>query len=204
MKKILVINGEKYWQDFLPEFEVVQKSIQNTSWILKDDELYITDKEGVVKPDGILWRVGAIKPSSIQNTALNLIDLSGLPCVNAASTLKIGYDRLSMLSILKKTGLPTIQFNAVTRSTLIHNIQIEFPFVVKAGNYHGGYGKVLIENEKKWQDIKDLLFVTDDYITIEPYINYARDIRYLIIQDQIWAMSRKGKYWKAKYRNHQL
>ena len=78
MKKILVVNGEKYWQEFLPEFEVVQKPIQNTSWTLKNNELYVTDRKGTVKPDGILWRVGAIKPSSIQIIALNLIDLSGL------------------------------------------------------------------------------------------------------------------------------
>ncbi|WP_299626766.1 ATP-grasp domain-containing protein [uncultured Tenacibaculum sp.] len=197
MKKILVVNGEKYWQDILPEFQVTQKSIQKTSWILKNGKLFVADENGVIEPDGILWRVGAIKPTEIQTTALNLIELSGIPCVNSAETLKIGFDRLSMLSTIKKHGLPIINFNVVTKSNHLKNIRIDFPFVVKVGNYHGGYGKVLIENEKKWQDIKDLLFVTDHYITVEPYINYKRDIRYIVINDKVWAMSRKGKYWKA-------
>ena len=200
MKKILVVNGEKYWQDVLPDFEVVQKSIQDTSWVLKGGKLFVIDSNGVFLPDGILWRVGAIKPSEIQTTALNLIDLADIPCVNSAKTLKIGFDRLSMLSAIKKQELPVIDFNVVTKSTLLKNIQIDFPFVVKVGNYHGGYGKVLIEGEKKWQDIKDLLFGTNDYITIEPYINYTRDIRYIAIQDKVWAMSRRGKYWKANVR----
>ena len=159
MKKILVVNGEKYWQDLLPEFEVTQKSIQNTSWIFKDERLFVADVDGVFEPDGILWRVGAIKPSEIQTTALNLIELSGIPCVNSAETLKTGFDRLSMLSAIKKQGLPIIDFNVVTKSTHLKNIKIDFPFVVKVGNFHGGFGKVLVENEKKWQDIVDLLFV---------------------------------------------
>lgn len=197
MKKILVVNGEKYWQDLLPEFEVEQKSIQNTSWILKNGKLYVADLNGVCEPDGILWRVGAIKPTEIQTTALNLIELSGIPCVNSAQTLKIGFDRLSMLATIKNLQLPIIDFNVVTKSNHLKNIKIDFPFVVKVGNYHGGFGKVLVENEKKWQDVKDLLFVTEHYITIEPYINYVRDIRYIAINDKVWAMSRKGKYWKA-------
>ena len=79
----------------------------------------------------------------------------------------------------------------------LKNIEIQFPFVVKAGNYHGGFGKVLVDTNEKWQDIKDLLFISEDYVTIEPFINYEKDIRYLAIGDKIWAMARKGKFWKA-------
>ncbi len=197
MKKVLVVNGEKYWQELLPEFEVAQKAIQDSSWILRNGKLFVVDSDGVIEPDGILWRVGAIKPTAIQTTALNLIELSGIPCVNPAETLKIGFDRLSMLAAMKKQGLPVIDFNVVTKSTHLKSIKADFPFVVKVGNFHGGFGKVLVEDEKKWQDIKDLLFITESYITIEPYIKYVRDIRYIVINDKVWAMSRKGKFWKA-------
>lgn len=197
MKKVLIINGENYWQDILSDFDVTQKKIQDTSWVLKNGKLFVADSDGVIEPDAILWRVGAIKPTAIQTTALNLIELSGIPCVNSAETLKIGFDRLSMLATIKNQGLPIIDFNVVTKSTHLKNIKTDFPFVVKVGNYHGGFGKVLVEDEKKWQDIKDLLFVTADYITVEPYINYKRDIRYIVINNKVWAMSRRGKYWKA-------
>lgn len=197
MKTILVVNGEKYWADIFAAYNVVQKSIQNTSWILKSGKLYVSDEQGVVQPDAILWRVGAIKPMEIQTNALDLITLAGIPCVNSPATLKTGFDRLSMLATIKKLGLSVIDFDVVTKSTYLKNIKRDFPFVVKVGNYHGGFGKVLVEDEKKWQDIQDLLFVTNDYITIEPYINYVRDIRYIAINDKVWAMSRKGKFWKA-------
>lgn len=197
MKTILVINGENYWQEYLPQYNVVQKKIQSTEWILKEGSLYAIDANGVCMPDKILWRVGAIRPSTKHKNALDIINLSGIHCVNSAKVLTLGFDRLTMLQVMKECKLPIIPFNVATTSIQLKNIQIPFPFVVKAGNYHGGFGKVLVENEEKWQDIKDLLFISEDYITIEPYIKYVRDIRYLVIGDKIWAMARKGKFWKA-------
>ncbi len=176
---------------------MVQKKVQNTSWVLKEGELFAVDEQSVEKPDGILWRVGAIKPGLQQINALNAIDLSGVPCLNSAQSLKIGYDRLSMLNALKKCGLPLIPFNVATKSTFIKNIGLDFPFVVKAGNFHGGYGKVLVKDARQWQDIQDLLFISNDYITVEPFIDYKYDLRYLAIGERVWAMSRKGKFWKA-------
>jgi ribosomal protein S6--L-glutamate ligase len=197
METILVINGEAYWQDFLSDYKVEQKKIQSTEWLLKDNQLFAIDQQGVCKPDKILWRVGAIRPSAKHKTALDVIQLSGIHCVNSSSVLTKGYDRLSMLNILKECHLPVIPFNVATTSTQLKNIEIPFPFVVKAGNYHGGFGKVLVNNEEKWQDIKDLLFISEDYITIEPFIDYTRDIRYLAVGAKVWAMARQGKFWKA-------
>lgn len=197
METLLVINGESYWQDFLPEFHVVQKKVQSTEWLLRDGRLFAADQDGVCSPDRILWRVGAIRPEPRHRTALEMIRISGVHCVNAAHTLLQGYDRLSMLQTLRHCGLPTIPFNVVTTSTLLKQAELPFPFVVKAGNLHGGFGKVLVDSPEQWQDIRDLLFVTEDYITVEPFIDYARDIRYLAIGASVWAMARKGRFWKA-------
>ena len=175
----------------------MQKKIQSSEWVLRNGELHVVDATGACRPDKILWRVGAIKPGAKHKTALELIQLSGVPCVNAASVLLRGYDRLSMLNVLRECNLPTIPFNVVTSSVHLKNVELDHPFVLKAGNYHGGFGKVLVENAAQWQDIKDLLFITEDYLTVEPFIRYERDIRYLAIGDKMWAMSRRGKFWKA-------
>jgi len=196
-KQLLIVSGESYWQEFLPDFSVHNKKIQHTSWVWKSGELLVADPSGVVKPDAILWRVGAIKPQPLQTHAMNLIELAQVPCVNDPSCLKIGFDRLSMLSRMKGLGLPVIPFQVVSHSFQLKHIALDFPFVVKVGNYHGGYGKSLIENAKQWQDMLDMLFITEAYITVEPFIPYVRDIRYLAIGDRVWAMARKGKYWKA-------
>ncbi|MBN1429095.1 MAG: hypothetical protein JXB07_11970 [Anaerolineae bacterium] len=50
---------------------------------------------------------------------------------------------------------------------------------------------------EQWQDIKDVSFVSEDYVTLEPYIDYVADIRCLAIGDRVWAMSRRGSGWKA-------
>ncbi|KIX20249.1 30S ribosomal protein S6 modification protein RimK [Flavobacterium sp. 316] len=197
MQTILVLNGEKYWQDYLPEFTVVQKKIQDSDFILKDKKLFVVDSEGVCAPDLIIWRLGAISPNWKHRTALEIIKSSNVVCLNSAETLLQGYDRLSMLHVLSNLGMPVIPFQVVTHSRLLKNIAMPFPFVVKVGNYHGGYGKVLVQNAEKWQDIQDLLFVTNDYSTIEPYIDYQFDIRYLIVKDKVWAMQRKGQFWKS-------
>ena len=197
METVLVINGEAYWQDYLPTYKVEQKKIQSTEWLLRDGQLFAVDASGVCRPDKILWRVGAIRPTAKHKTALDIIALSGVPCVNAAHVLAQGFDRLTMLNALRTCGLPVVPFNVATTSTQLKSIAMDFPFVVKAGNFHGGYGKVLVNNEATWQDVKDLLFISEDYVTIEPFIHYHRDLRYLAIGDKIWAMARRGKYWKA-------
>lgn len=197
MKTILIISGEKYWKDFFAGFNVVQKKVQAIEFIVKDAELYVIDSDGVCKPDVIFWRLGAVNPEAKHRNILELIQYSGIPCVNSASTLLMGYDRLSMLNKLKKLRLPVIDFNVATHTTQLKNMEMQFPFVVKVGNHHGGYGKSLVSTEEQWEELKDLLFIHQDYVTTEKFIDYKYDIRYLAINDKVWAMQRKGKYWKA-------
>ncbi|UKB84746.1 ATP-grasp domain-containing protein [Chryseobacterium sp. MEBOG06] len=197
MKTILIINGEKYWKDYFAGYEVVQKKVQTSEFIVKDSSLYVVDAEGVCKPDVIFWRLGAVNPEAKHRSILELIDYAGVPCVNSASTLLIGYDRLSMLNKLKRLELPVVEFNAATAITQLKNLEMTFPFVIKVGNHHGGYGKSLVSNEEQWEELKDLLFIHQNYVTVEKFINYQNDIRYLAINDKVWAMKRKGRYWKA-------
>ncbi len=197
MKTILIINGEKYWRDYFAGYEVVQKKVQTSEFIVKDSSLYVIDADGVCKPDVIFWRLGAVNPDVKHRNILEMIEYSGVPCVNPASTLLMGYDRLSMLNTLKKLGLPVIDFNTATNTAQLKNLKMEFPFVVKVGNHHGGYGKSLVSTEEQWEELKDLLFIHQDYVTGEKFINYQYDIRYLAVHDKVWAMKRKGKYWKA-------
>ncbi len=197
MKTILIINGESYWPDYFAGYHVVQKKIQTSECVVKDSALYFIDADGACKPDVVFWRLGAINPEARHRSILELIEYSGIPCVNSASSLLMGYDRLSMLNRLKKLGLPVIDFNVATGTTQLKNIEMKFPFVVKVGNHHGGYGKSLVMCEEQWEELKDLLFIQNDYVTTEQFIDYQDDIRYLAVNNKVWAMKRIGKYWKA-------
>lgn len=197
MRTIIVVNGENYWHGHFKNKNVIQIKIQNSEWIYKNKKLHVVFGSQVIVPDAILWRVGAIKPSIKHLHALHLIKLSKIPCVNDADVLLQGFDRLSMLSVLQACNLPVVPFNVITNSHLISHLTEPFPFVIKAGNYHGGFGKMLIETESIWQDVQDILFISEDYVVAEPYINYVRDLRYLAVGDDVWAMARKGRFWKA-------
>ena len=197
MARILILNGETDWQEHFPGHEVERKRIQDTTFLLQEGRLLALDPQGIAQPDAILWRVGAIRPAPAHRAALDLIRLSGIPSVNDARLLSQGYDRLSMLATLREVGLPVLPFQAATQAAHLKNIGLPYPFVVKAGNYHGGYGKVLVQDDLKWQEVQDLLFMSEDYVTVEPYIPYQLDIRYLVAAGQVWSMARRGKHWKA-------
>lgn len=191
-RTVAVINGEKYWHSYLPEseFEVAYRRLQDCSWVLKDGALWCVDRDSALRVEGVLWRVGAIRPHPSHRTALEVIRLSGVPCVNPAATLLRGYERLSMLAELRAAGLPVIAFDVAVGDGMSRRLGRDFPFVVKAGNHHAGYGKVLVRDAAQWADVADLLFAVDDYVTVEPFIDYRRDVRCLAMGERLWAMVR--------------
>jgi ribosomal protein S6--L-glutamate ligase len=197
MKALVVVNGERDWQPFLPGIEVHHRRLQTSRWLYHDGVLWVFDESGGLRVDGVLWRVGAIRPEPAYRAVLEMIRLAGVPCVNPAATLLRGYDRLSMLAELRATGLPLLPVTVALGERILDAMQPQMPAVVKIGNYHGGFGKARVADEAQWADMRDLAFVSQEYITIEPYIEYVRDVRCLAVGDEIWAMSRRGIFWKA-------
>ena len=197
MKNIIVMNGEIDWSEYFPGYVVHHRQIQQSSWLYHQGTLWIFDTSGGQCVDAVLWRVGAIKPHPGQRHALELIRMAGVPSLNPARVLLRGYDRLSMLNDLREAGLPIASFTVTLGERVLDLIHPNFPAVLKVGNFHGGFGKMRVESEEQWSDARDMIFITEDYVTLEPYIDYARDIRCLAVGEQIWAMVRRGISWKA-------
>jgi ribosomal protein S6--L-glutamate ligase len=197
MKNIIVVNGEMDWQEYFPSHTVHYRRIQQCSWLYHEGTLWVFDTSGGQRVDAVLWRVGAIKPHPSQRYALELIRMAGVPCVNPARVLLRGYDRLSMLNDLREAGLPVQTFSVALGERVLDLLHPDFPAVLKVGNFHAGFGKMRVEDEEQWADAKDMTFITEDYATLEPYIDYVRDIRCLTVGEQVWAMTRRGVSWKA-------
>ncbi len=197
MANIVVVNGEQYWQDYLPGHEVYFRRLQTSRWLLEKGRLFVRDASGALRVDAVLWRLGAVKPSNQHRAVLELIRLAGIPCVNPARTLLRGYDRLSMMAELKEAGLTVVPPVIGVGEHVLEGVEPGFPAVVKVGNFHGGAGKALVRDSEAWSDVKDMAFITDDYITVEDYVPYVRDIRCLAVGGRMWAMSRRGARWKA-------
>lgn len=197
MQTVLVVNGEQDWSRYLPGYVVHYRRLQTSQWLLLNDQLWVFDRSGSVRVDAVLWRVGAIRPQPGHRTVLELIRRAHVPCTNSASVLLRGYDRLSMLNELREAGLPVIEMSIALGDGVLDRIVPTFPAVVKVGNLHGGYGKARPRDAEQWADVKDLAFAAEDYVTVEPYIDYVNDIRCLAIGEQLWAMARRGRFWKA-------
>lgn len=104
---------------------------------------------------------------------------------------------MSMLNELREAGLPVAEMTVALGEGMLDRFEPGLPAVVKVGNYHGGYGKARPRDAEEWADVKDLTFAVEDYVTVEPYVAYARDIRCLAVGEQMWAMARRGRFWKA-------
>ncbi len=184
MKNIIVVNGETDWQEYFPGYHIHSRRIQNSSWLYHQNTLWVFDTSGSLRVDAVLWRVGAIKPQPEHRSALELIRMAGIPCLNPAAILLKGYDRLSMLNELREAGLPVQTFSVALGERMLDLLHPDFPAVLKVGNFHGGFGKMRVENEGQWADARDMAFVTSEYATLEPYIDYTQDIRCLAVGDQ--------------------
>ena len=138
--RLAVVNGEAeaVWPELLAPHEVVRHRVQDTQWVLRQGRLFALDRAQAGPVDGVLWRVGAIRPSEGQRVALELIRLSGVPCVNTAAVLLRNFDRLGMMASLREAGLPTPTQDVVSDTAVLERVAVPFPRVLKVGNLHGG------------------------------------------------------------------
>ncbi len=197
--KLVLVNAEPYWAEYLTDYELFSVRLQTSQWLWRDQQLWVFDTtigKGV-RADYLFWRIGAVRPFLHHREALDLIRLAQLPCINSAQTMLRCFDRLAMLNELRDIGLPVIPFEVMTSSILMDQLPPRLPSVVKVGSYHAGYGKMLLTTLEQWHDLKDFLMITDDFFTVEPYIDYKSDIRCLGVGDRVWTMARNGSHWKA-------
>jgi ribosomal protein S6--L-glutamate ligase len=197
MHNLIIVNGERYWQSYFPGYNVQYRRLQTSKWLYHDEKLWVFDQSGAVRVDSVFWRLGAVKPHPNHRAVLELIRLAGVPCVNPPDVLLRGYDRLAMLNELRSAQLPLLNFSAAVGERVLDQIVPDLPAVLKVGNYHGGFGKARAITPEQWADLSDLSFISEDYVTIEPYIEYIRDIRCLAIGTELWAMERRGVGWKV-------
>lgn len=198
-KTLVIVNGENFWADRFPALEVHHIRLQSCKWMLREQQLWAFDTlaHKAIRCDNILWRLGAVRPFPNHRAVLELIRHARIPCLNTPHFLLRCFDRLSMLNELREIGLPTVPFTAVIGAEVMPQVKPDLPSVIKIGSYHAGYGKMLLSTIEQWQDMQDMVFVTDDYFTLEPFIGYERDIRCLAVGEQVWALSRSGSRWKA-------
>ena len=197
---IVVVQGSQplaLWQERLAPHRVVQRELDRCGWILRGGETWCIDASGRVQVRALLWRVGAVQPTLRQREVLALLRFAGVPCVNSAKALLAGFDRLEMLAELRELGLPMLDCDVALGLGALATIAREPPFVVKVGNFHGGFGKLRVDERERWSEYVDLIATADTYVATEPFVEYIRDVRCLQIGNQHWAIERRGRGWRA-------
>jgi len=201
VKHLLIVGGSFDFRADFPNYDVVARPLDSVRWLLREDKtlfiLDILDATGATRVDAVLWRVGAIRPRAQHRQALELIRLAGVPCTNSAQTLLRGFDRLSMFAELREVGVPLIPFTVALGESVLERIEPDLPCVLKLGNWHGGLGKARLAMPETWADARDLASASEDYATLEPFVDYRRDVRVMAIGAQMWAMSRRSEQWKV-------
>ncbi len=197
MATILVVNGNRTWDDAFSGHRVIYRRLQDVGWVLRAGGLWVVGRDDAHQVDAVFWRVGAVRVHPSHRSVLDLIRHAGIPCVNKPDALLRCMDRLSMLAELKAAGLPIVPFDAAVGDGLIRKHGVALPFVLKVGSHHGGYGKVRVTDEAQWGETADLVSAADDYATAEPWIPHVRDVRCLAVGGQLWAMERRGRSWRA-------
>lgn len=162
-------------------------------------QLEIHDASGNWTPvDGIAWRGQFDEHFNTQHAALSLIRASGVQCVNSAQTILRATDRISLAAELRNSGLPVVPAHYFLGSSGIGYFHSpSLPCVVKIGNWHMGYGKFKASTQEVWSDAADLAFITHEVMAVEPFLNYQRDLRVLILGDTLICFERVPSQWRA-------
>jgi ribosomal protein S6--L-glutamate ligase len=169
--------------------------------VSRSGELYVHDADGNWHPmDKVIWRAQGTRDAARQHAALSLVAASSATCVNPSDSLfRYGTRHLSH-GALRKAGLPIIGSCPVLGSNAIsYFFTPEFPSVLKVGDWHMGYGKCRVIDSQAWNDAVDMAVIANEIVSIEPWIDYCRDLRILLIGDQVVAIerTRASHQWKA-------
>lgn len=140
---------------------------------------------GVHKPDFCLIRSearGATDDTDFRNALLALM-YGNIPAVNSLHSTYCFLERpvvMAELNKLQSIHGPSL-FPVVQQSFFSDHKRMiygdRFPAVVKVGHAHAGYGKMKVEDHHVMEDVRSLLSLNKNYVSVEPFLNGSYDLR---------------------------
>lgn len=199
MKNILVV-GER----FLPLGEMQDCRIhycsdpRSINMYAQDCVLYYFSGAGWSPIDLVLWRCQFDKDLLSEQRILEIILQTNVICINNALSCLSYCHTAIMNHAIKELGLPALQKTYFFGSDAPYMIDMNpLSKVLKVGEFHGGYGKALIDHDDEFIDTIDIAVKLKESISLEDYIPYVKDIRALYIDGNISLYERVPSNWKA-------
>jgi ribosomal protein S6--L-glutamate ligase len=196
---VILVIGEKDWPT---ADDVITIELRDTDLIgvrASVNGLHVHDKDGEwAGVSGVIWRGQYDVDLRKEIALLQMIRFAGVPCLNSVDSLLRYGSRIGGYGAMSECGLPVINSDVFIGSKgFSHFYKPNLPVVVKVGDWQSGYGKIRTETQEVWLDVIDIAAVMNDYVCIEPYIDYVRDVRCLLVNDRILGIERIGSRWKA-------
>jgi ribosomal protein S6--L-glutamate ligase len=193
---ILVVGGDQKAFDS-EDYAVIHAISFAVELVYHQHKLCLVHNARLVKISSVIWRAELESIGQHERAVLEIIRRSGIPCINTAKCLLDNNDRVASKTTLREAGLPIVEDDIIKGKMAFLHYQPRFPCVLKIGDNHGGFGKARVNSNAEWEDVMDLAAVSRDYVCIEPFIKYIRDVRYLLVIGETFAIERVPSIWKA-------
>jgi len=152
----------------------------------------------LLKPDFLLIRQDPRDAGEDFKSALLGFQYGQVPSINSLESVYNFQDKpwvyAHLLALQKKLGKEN--FPLMEQSFFQNHKDIVwgggFPCVFKIGHAHGGLGKVKVENEAALEDIKGVVAVSNQYCTIEKFVEAYCDLHIFKIGSTYKALMRKS------------
>ena len=156
-------------------------------------------------PDLVLVRsaVRASAPVDYRNVLLGFA-FAGVPCVNSAQSLYLCQEKpliyAALRSVRDKLGadkFPLIEqtFYPSWRSMTFPG---DLPVIAKISTVHAGLGKMKIDTEQQYYDLRSVVAMSTHYLTTEPCIDWDYDFRIQKIGPHVRGFRRTSDNWKGQ------
>jgi len=198
MKLCVAVVGESNWKS-TDEWDVISfANCRDLCLYLHGDSLNVfVSGRPWRRLDAVLWRLQFDQDSALETTQLQIIEASGVPCINSAKTMLSFGSRIGSYAAMSKAGLPIVTQTILSGTRNLSFLKVNLPIVLKCGNAHMGYGKAVCRTPENWEDFCDVAHLMDQFVCVEPLIPYIRDIRCLCILGKFFVLERIPSRWKA-------
>ena len=198
---MILMIGDEDWSDF-PEVVCVNPAIEESCGcfrVCSNGILAYFNDEGIWQNvSDILWRTQLECNQQREYILMSMIEASDTYCLNSISAIRQYSDRISSYHVLRKSGIPIVpSFSYFGKRGYTYGHLPNFPCVAKVGNWHMGYGKMIIRNEEAWNDANDMFSISDDIVAIEDFVDNTKQMRVTLIGQDAIGIEVIGSQWKS-------
>ena len=162
-----------------------------------------------VRPDFCLIRNqprGPTPGSDKRNVLYGLI-CANVPSINTLMSEYLQLERPLMMGVLReirdRVGQAAFPLNDITYFSSARGMVIAppMPAVLKLSHAHAGQGKIRVETQNQFEDMRTVCALHDEYVSAEPFFPYDAGIR---VQRccgtyRVWEKIPTGAGWKSQF-----